>query len=213
MEQKSFFLQKSWYSNVYCLYTDCSCLVAKSFPTPCNPMDCSLPGCPSMEFPRHVSWSGLSFPSPGDLPDPGIESGSPALTGRFFTTEPQGKADCFSRDVNNPVSISDNSNQACQLQNQVELRWLAHGESVSLCLPHHRSPPSLIWAAPKTIPQWHKCRLRCFIGPRESYLSHSQYCNVKFCCRSVTKSCPTPRNPRGLQPARLPCLSPSECII
>ena len=31
-------------------------------------------------------WSGIPFPSPGDLPYPGIEPGSPALTGRFFTT-------------------------------------------------------------------------------------------------------------------------------
>ena len=33
----------------------------------------------SMEFSRQEYWSGLPFPSPGDLPDPGIESGSPAL--------------------------------------------------------------------------------------------------------------------------------------
>ena len=32
-----------------------------------------------MGFPRQECWSGLSFPSPGDLPDPGIEPGSPAL--------------------------------------------------------------------------------------------------------------------------------------
>ena len=31
-------------------------------------------------------WSGLPFPSPGDLPDPGIKSASPALAGGFFTT-------------------------------------------------------------------------------------------------------------------------------
>ena len=48
----------------------------------------------SMEFPRQEYWSGLPFPPAGDLPDPGIESVSsvsPALTGRFFTTEPPGK--------------------------------------------------------------------------------------------------------------------------
>ena len=42
-----------------------------------------------MEFPRQEYGSGLPFPSPGDLSDPGIEAaslGSPALTGRFFTT-------------------------------------------------------------------------------------------------------------------------------
>ena len=44
----------------------------------------------SMGFPRQEYWSGLPFPSPGDLPEPGIESVSPALAGRFFTTEPLG---------------------------------------------------------------------------------------------------------------------------
>ena len=39
-------------------------------------------------------WSGLSLPSPGDLPDPGIEPRSPALAGRFFITEPPGKPIC-----------------------------------------------------------------------------------------------------------------------
>ena len=34
---------------------------------------------PSLEFSRQEYWSGLPFPSPGDLPDPGIEPGSPAL--------------------------------------------------------------------------------------------------------------------------------------
>ena len=46
---------------------------------------------PSMGFPRQEYWSGLPFLSPGDLPDPGIESVSPALAGIFFTTEPPGK--------------------------------------------------------------------------------------------------------------------------
>ena len=49
-----------------------------------------------MGFPRQESWSGLPFPSPGDLPDPGIEPMSPALAGGFFTTEPPGKPKyCF----------------------------------------------------------------------------------------------------------------------
>ena len=45
---------------------------------------------PSMEFPKQEYWSGLPFPSPGDLPDPGIEPSSPALAAGFFTTEPPG---------------------------------------------------------------------------------------------------------------------------
>ena len=39
----------------------------------------------SMGFSRQEYWSGLLFPSPGDLPDPGIELGSPELQARFFT--------------------------------------------------------------------------------------------------------------------------------
>ena len=45
----------------------------------------------SMEFSRQEYWSGLPFPTPGDLPDPGIKPTSlesPALAGGFFTTEP-----------------------------------------------------------------------------------------------------------------------------
>ena len=43
----------------------------------------------ALGFPRQEYWSGLPFPSPGDLPNPGIEPGpltSPALAGRLFTT-------------------------------------------------------------------------------------------------------------------------------
>ena len=42
----------------------------------------------SLGFPRQEYWSGLPFPSPGDLPDPGIKPVSPALADRFFTIEP-----------------------------------------------------------------------------------------------------------------------------
>ena len=44
----------------------------------------------SMGFSRQEYWSGLPFPPPGDLPNPGIEPTSPALEGWFFTTEPAG---------------------------------------------------------------------------------------------------------------------------
>jgi len=52
-----------------------------------------------MGFPRQEYWSGLPFPSLGDLPDPGIEPVSPAaptLAGGLITTEPTGK----------PISLS-----------------------------------------------------------------------------------------------------------
>ena len=45
----------------------------------------------SMMFPRQEYWSGLPFPSPDYLPDPGIKPTSPAFAGEFFTTEPSGK--------------------------------------------------------------------------------------------------------------------------
>ena len=45
----------------------------------------------SMGSPGQEHWSGLPFPPPGDLPDPGIKPMSPELTGRFFIIEPPGK--------------------------------------------------------------------------------------------------------------------------
>ena len=45
----------------------------------------------STVFSRQEYWSGLPFPSPGDLPDPGIEPMSPALRADALTSEPQGK--------------------------------------------------------------------------------------------------------------------------
>ena len=45
----------------------------------------------SMGFPRQEYWSGLSFASPTDLPNPGTESAFPAMAGGFLTTEPPGK--------------------------------------------------------------------------------------------------------------------------
>ena len=49
----------------------------------------------SMEFSSQEYWSGLPFPLPGDLPDPGIKSESPALQADFITTELPGKPILF----------------------------------------------------------------------------------------------------------------------
>ena len=46
---------------------------------------------PSMGFSRQECWSGLPFPSPGDLPEPGKEPGSPALQADALPSEPPGK--------------------------------------------------------------------------------------------------------------------------
>ena len=69
----------------------CVCSVVSDFATP-STVACQAPL--SMGFPRQEYWSMLPFPSPGDLPDPGIEPTSlesPALAGRFFTTLLPGK--------------------------------------------------------------------------------------------------------------------------
>ena len=67
----------------------------------------------SMWFPRQESWSELPFPSPGDLPNPGIQPTSPALAGRFFTTEPLGKPKIFqhiSLKINDDIMTSKKIN-------------------------------------------------------------------------------------------------------
>ena len=67
-------------------------VVAQSCPTLCDPMDCSLSGSPlSMESSRQEYWSGLPFPSPGDLPNSEIEPGSPVLQADSLPSEPPGK--------------------------------------------------------------------------------------------------------------------------
>ena len=66
-------------------------LAAKLYPTLVTPwtLACQLPL--SMGFSTQVYWSGLPFPSPGDLPNPEIEPGSPALQVDSLLTEVQGK--------------------------------------------------------------------------------------------------------------------------
>ena len=57
-------------------------VVSNSFVTPWT---VARPGF-SVGFPGHEYWSGLPSPSPGDVSDPGIKPGSPALAGGFFIT-------------------------------------------------------------------------------------------------------------------------------
>ena len=61
----------------------------------CDPINYTPPGFSvhGISQARILEWVAISFPSPGDLPDPGIKPGSLALAGRFFTTEPSGKLD------------------------------------------------------------------------------------------------------------------------
>ena len=72
----------------------CVCLVTQLCPTLCDPMEVAHQAPLSMEFSRQEYWSGLSFTTPGDLPNLGIEPISPvssALAAGFSTTEPPEK--------------------------------------------------------------------------------------------------------------------------
>ena len=77
--------------NKSCLWESVRVLVAQSCPTLCDPIDRSPQAPPSMEFSRQEYWNGLPFPSPGDLPNPGIEPGSSALQADSLPSEPQKK--------------------------------------------------------------------------------------------------------------------------
>ena len=70
----------------------CWCSNAKYGSTLCDPMDCSPPGSSvhGILKARILEWVAIF--SSRDLPNPGIELASPALAGRFFTTQPPGKA-------------------------------------------------------------------------------------------------------------------------
>ena len=56
-----------------------------------TPWTAALQAPQSMGFSRQEYWSGVPFPSPGDLPDPGIEAGSLALQADALPSEPPGK--------------------------------------------------------------------------------------------------------------------------
>ena len=61
---------------------------------------------PSMGFSRQEYWSGLPFPSPGDLPDPGIEPRSPTLEADALTSEPPGNIGTFEDSSYHPNKVS-----------------------------------------------------------------------------------------------------------
>ena len=64
-------------------------LVSKSSLALCDSMDCSLPGSSIHGILQQEYWSGVSFPSPEDLPVPGIKPRSPALQADSLPSEPE----------------------------------------------------------------------------------------------------------------------------
>jgi len=67
-------------------------------------MDYGPPGSSVHGIFQQEYWSGLPFPTPGDLPDPGVKAAFPALAGGFFTTEPPRRlVDLYGHHSPNPL--------------------------------------------------------------------------------------------------------------
>ena len=81
----------------------------------------------SMEFSRQEYWSGLLFPSPGDLPNPRDQTGimSPALTGRFFTTQT----------VKNLLAVQETQVQSLGWEDSLEKGMATHSSSLAWRIP------------------------------------------------------------------------------
>ena len=69
----------------YSLRKKMKVLVTQSCPVLCDPMDCSPPGSSVHGILQAGILDWLPFPSPGNLPNPGFETGSPALQANYFT--------------------------------------------------------------------------------------------------------------------------------
>ena len=87
MIQLHTYIHLKWITNRNLLYSASGGggLVAKLCPTLASSWTLTYQALLSMEFTRQEYWSGLPFPSPGNLSDPRIEARSPALQGGFFT--------------------------------------------------------------------------------------------------------------------------------
>ena len=70
----------------------CVCLVTQLCPTLCDPMDYTLPGSSVHGILQARYWNGLPFPSPGELPNPGIEPRPPAFQADSLPSDPPGLA-------------------------------------------------------------------------------------------------------------------------
>ena len=89
----------------------------------------------SLEFSRQEYWSGLPFPSPEDLPDPGIKPTSPAQAGSFFTTEPPGKPRPSVLGPNSPSYVLP---IGWRFQTRIA-RWNDQGLTITAQFPHSKT--------------------------------------------------------------------------
>ena len=77
----------------------------------------------SLEFLRQEYWNGFPFPTPGSLPDPGIEPGLPILADGFFTTEPPAKPETKARGRQFCLSVGNRFCSTSHLHFEVISEW------------------------------------------------------------------------------------------
>ena len=92
-----------------------------------------------MEFSRQEYWNGLPFPSPGDLPDPGIKPGSPALWADALPSEPPGNPCVFLENFILILKVSE-----CNTQNKVRVFLPPEGKGQAA----HRLPWGVLFRVP-----------------------------------------------------------------
>ena len=162
----------------------------------------------SMVIPREEYWSLLPFPSPGDLPDPGIEPGYPPLQQILYHLTHQGSPKLkvimsWSLFPKSDVEVYIQLMQYWIKSSATKLYFISplslYIKQVELNL--HELIENIMWLNFK----W-----SCFIiTNHHNLLKHAETCN--FSCCSVTLSCMT-LQPHGPQHDRLPCPSPSPGI-
>ena len=122
----------------------------------------------SMKFSRQEYWSGLPIPSPGDLPDTGIEPWSPTWAGKFLSTEPPGK----------PINQYKNLKNCCYLANKSQRCTSAISLQLNSSSPQsklvlQRTEPSCpeaeglrVWSSPQQLQHYLESCQKCkFQGP------------------------------------------------
>ena len=120
----------------------------------------------SLGFPRQEYCSGVPFPSPGDLPDPGMEPASPALAGRFLTIEPPEKPKKVFSETQNSYKNSDLSlKKKSVLGFLVRPKWFSVfvvAQSLShiwLCNPVDCRTPG--FSVPHHLPEFAQVHVHC----------------------------------------------------
>ena len=124
---------------VYARMRACVCVCMRAqllshiqlFVTPCT-VACRAPL--SMGFSKREYWGGLPFPTPGDLPDPGMEPVSPALAGEFFPSEAPGKPAWLTCLLSPSLLLRSSYNTTFGAQTATKV------SSSSLCIKHIVTP-------------------------------------------------------------------------